>query len=381
MQRYSETREASGELLRMILPLLSKQAAGFHPISYALWYECASGINPTLKKEVDGLIESGKVLDDQTVSSLYEKHIAKRDDAVSVKLRSELERMLQDLSKAAGATGEHASEYSKSLDGFGAQLKPGIDPEHLKLAVQSMLEKTEQMCARTSELESQLQNSSREVEKLRDELVRARGEALTDPLTGISNRRGFEKAVEAAVTASEHGLNRSCLIAVDIDHFKKCNDEYGHLFGDKVICNVAQILTKMIKGQDAAARIGGEEFVIFLPDTPIKGAYRLAEHIREVVGAGRVSNGTNGTHGRITISLGLTEFFVGDSLETLMARADKALYASKAGGRNRVTVDASNMPSAHADKLIQAADIVLPTASPAVLRQSRGVTPGITRQH
>jgi diguanylate cyclase len=345
MQRYSETREASGELLRLILPLLAKQAAGFHPISYALWYEYAAGINPLLKADVDKLMSSAVPLDDRTVSSLYEKHISKRDDAVSTKLRTELERMLHDLSRTASATGEHATEYSKSLGGFGEQLKPGIDPEQLKMAVQSMLEKTEQMCARTSELEVQLQNSSREVEKLRAELIHAKGEALTDPLTGITNRRGFMKTVETYQAANSGGLDNSCLIAVDIDHFKKCNDAYGHLFGDKVIRNVAQILRKMIKGQDTAARIGGEEFVVFLPDTPVEGAEKLAEHIRATIAAGRISTATAGEVGKITISLGLTDYRPNDSIESYLARADKALYASKSAGRNRVTVDAVNAGS------------------------------------
>jgi diguanylate cyclase len=342
MQRYSETREASGELLRMILPLLAKQAAGFHPISYALWYEYAAGINPALKAEVDQLMASGLPLDDHAVSLLYEKHIAKRDDAISIKLRAELERMLDELSRTASATGEHATEYGKSLGGFGEQLKPGIDPQQLKLAVQSMLEKTEQMCARTSELELQLQDSSREVDQLRAELVRAKDEALTDPLTGIANRRGFMKTVETLQAVHGGGLANSCLIAVDIDHFKKCNDDYGHLFGDKVIRSVAQILRKMIKGQDCAARIGGEEFVVFLPDTPIAGAEKLAEQIRATIAAGQISAVTAGVVGKVTISLGLTDYRSNDSIESYLARADKALYASKAGGRNRVTVDTAN---------------------------------------
>jgi diguanylate cyclase len=338
MQRYAETREASGELLRMILPLLSKQTAGFHPISYALWYECAAGINPPLKAEVDSLIASGKTLDDHLVSELYEKHISRRDDAVSSKLRTELERMLQDLSRTASLAGEHVNEYSRSLGGFGEQLHPGVDPDQLKIAVQSMLEKTEQMCARTSELELQLQDSSREVELLRAELVRTRGEALTDPLTSIANRRGFMKAMETLQHASAEGMGKACLITADIDHFKKCNDNFGHLFGDKVIRNVAQILRKMIKGQDTAARIGGEEFVVLLPDTPVEGARKLAEHIRATVAAGRISHGNSTEAGKITISLGVTNFEPGDSIETFMARADEALYASKADGRNRVTI-------------------------------------------
>lgn len=358
MQRYSETREASGELLRMILPLLSKQAAGFHPISYAIWYECAAGINPPLKEEVDGLIASGKTLDDHMVAVLYEKHISRRDDAVSNKLRNELERMLQDLSRTASITGEHASAYSKSLGGFGEQLRPGVNPEQLRAAVQTMLEKTEQMCARTSELEIQLQDSSREVELLRAELVRARGEALTDPLTGIANRRGFMKAVEQLQVVCPDGLDKTCLIAADIDHFKKCNDDFGHLFGDKVIRNVAQILRKMVKGQDTAARIGGEEFVVLLPDTPLEGARKLADHIRTTVAAGRISHGKDAQVGKITISLGVTNFQPGDTVETFLARADKALYASKTGGRNRVTIiDTSNGTTGAAPQTADAAAI------------------------
>ena len=367
MQRYTETREASGELLRMILPLLSKQAAGFHPISYALWYEYAAGINPPLKRDVDQIIEAGHQLDDQMVSALYEKHITKRDDAVSIKLRDELERMLRDLSKTAGATGEEAHAYSKSLGGFGEQLKPGVDPEQLRMAVQSMLEKTEQMCVRTSELETQLQDSSREVEKLRAELIRAKGEAVTDPLTGITNRRGFMKIIKT-LQANAGGLDNSCLIAVDIDHFKKCNDTYGHLFGDKVIRNVAQILRKMIKGQDTAARIGGEEFVVFLPDTPVEGARKLAEHLRATVAAGRISHATTGEIGKITISLGLTDYQPGDTIETYLARADKALYASKANGRDRVTVDALNQPNPDA-----------PAPLTPVAKRTVIVTPSTTR--
>jgi diguanylate cyclase len=107
----------------------------------------------------------------------------------------------------------------------------------------------------------------------------------------------------------------------------------------------------MIKGQDTAARIGGEEFVVFLPDTPIEGAAKLAEHIRATIAAGRISTATTGEVGRITVSLGRTDYRSNDSIESYLARADKALYASKAGGRNRVTIDAVN---AHSGKHLAA---------------------------
>jgi diguanylate cyclase len=125
---------------------------------------------------------------------------------------------------------------------------------------------------------------------------------------------------------------------LDIDHFKKCNDTYGHLFGDKVIRRVAQVITKNVKGQDLPARIGGEEFAILLPDTPVAGALALAERIRMAVERGRIKRGDGAEAvGNITISLGVAEYAPGETLEAFILRADQALYASKAGGRNRVT--------------------------------------------
>lgn len=337
MQRYKETREASNALLRIVLPQLSKQLASPDPVSYALWYECAAGNNPALKEAVDAIVANGGSMDNQVVANLYEKFIAPPDGAVSTRLRDELERILQELSGTTNATSEHAQAYSLSLGGFGAQLKPGIDPDHLGRLVQSMREKTEQMCMRSGELEARLQHSNQEFETLTAELRHAKGEANNDALTGISNRRGFMQIIHN-LQMSAGGLAHSCLIAVDIDHFKKCNDTYGHPFGDKVIRNVAQILGKMIKGQDTAARIGGEEYLVLLPDTPVDGAATLAEQIRTTVAAGRISRAGTSEQDRITLSLGVTDFRRDDTIETYIARADAALYASKSAGRNRVTI-------------------------------------------
>ena len=342
MRPYTETREASAELLRLALPMLSRHPAGFTPISYALWYEYAAGTNPALKADLDKLLDSGEKLDDTRCWTLYEKHISRRDDASSMRLRNELERMMQHLTTAAAATGEQAEEFGASLDGFGKQLGPDADPELLKKAVNAMLEKTEQMTLRTRALETQLRESSLEVEYLRSELVRAKGEALTDPLTGIANRRGFMNSIELARASHEDGLASTCLIAIDIDHFKQCNDTYGHLFGDKVIRNLAHILKRLIKGQDVAARMGGEEFLVFLPDTPIEGAHKLAEQIRTTVAAGRIISPISGDVGRITISLGVTDYSPDETVDDYVSRADQALYASKSAGRDRVTVAPSS---------------------------------------
>jgi diguanylate cyclase len=124
----------------------------------------------------------------------------------------------------------------------------------------------------------------------------------------------------------------------DIDHFKKINDNYGHLFGDKVIRAVAQVLTDNVKGRDTAARYGGEEFIVLLPNTPLEGARALAEKIRSTIEGGRIKKGGGEETAKVTISLGVSRYAPGESSASFIERADKALYVSKQSGRNQVSL-------------------------------------------
>jgi diguanylate cyclase len=135
----------------------------------------------------------------------------------------------------------------------------------------------------------------------------------------------------------------------DIDHFKRVNDSYGHLIGDKVLHAVGRALQANVKGKDTASRFGGEEFAVLLPQTPLEGAARLAETLRTTVASGRVKSiGSGETVGNITISIGVACYRAGEPAAELIARADRALYAAKASGRNRVCLaesDAQHEPA------------------------------------
>lgn len=348
MHRYPETRDASSELLRLVIPMMRNHPAGFHPTSYAVWYEYAAGTNPPMKEAVDNLLAAGEAITDEVTYALHEKYLASGEDAATAKMRAGLERMLAELSTHAGTAGEHAEAYGASLASFGASLKPGAQQKELQSALNTMAGDTLAMRGKASELRAQLQGSTQEIESLRAELTRVKTESVTDPMTGITNRRGFERAINHLHAASADQPTGFCLLMLDIDHFKKCNDTYGHLFGDKVIRGVAQALAKNVKGQDTAARIGGEEFAVLLPTTPLEGARVLAERIRIAIASGRIKNGTNGELvGNITISAGVARHVAGETVEAFMSRADKALYASKSGGRNRVTIAASPESAAH----------------------------------
>jgi len=129
------------------------------------------------------------------------------------------------------------------------------------------------------------------------------------------------------------------LIMLDIDHFKKINDTHGHLFGDKVIRGIAEVLKANVKGKDAIARLGGEEFGVLLPETSLSGAQALADKIRQTVEKGRIRRQDGkGEVGGITVSLGVAELNRAEDTAAFLNRADKALYFSKENGRNRVSL-------------------------------------------
>ena len=339
MRKYVDNREASGELLRLAIPKMAQQPAGCHPVSYALWYEYAAGRNPALREAVDAALEASGPLDNDTVNALYGRFFAEPEVAAADRLHADLRRVMGELSEHAASAGTHASEYHESLGQCREQLSRGVDADQLGGVVQSLIDNTTQMRSSAQMLQAQLQDSTREVDELRAELERAKNDAHTDPLTGINNRRALVRTIEQALSPGGPGLEGACLIMLDIDHFKKCNDQYGHLFGDKVIRCVAQVMLSHVKGQDTAARIGGEEFAILLPDTPLEGARTLAERLRATIQNGRIRRGDAGEQvGSITVSLGVTAYCPGEPFDEMMLRADRALYASKTGGRNRVTV-------------------------------------------
>lgn len=158
--------------------------------------------------------------------------------------------------------------------------------------------------------------------------------ATQDPLTRLLNRRGLEDALYISLAhASRHGLSTSAIM-VDIDHFKKINDSFGHEAGDQVLRQVADTLQRMSRASDVVARTGGEEFLLVLPDTGLDAARHLAERIREAIGEKPLAV----DHQKIpvTISLGVSSVAGDVDLETLAQAADRAMYLAKRGGRNRV---------------------------------------------
>lgn len=193
------------------------------------------------------------------------------------------------------------------------------------------------------ELTRQLQKLLAEKEELTRMLERANQELLrlaaTDELTGLANRRRFMQVAHTALaSAVEHDKPTSVLM-LDLDHFKSVNDTYGHAAGDDVLVTVARRLSSKLRTTDLIGRVGGEEFAVVLPETPVDGARAVAERCRESLHAEEVRCRT-GVSLRVTASFGGVTSPPGDgeaTIDGLLSLADKALYVSKTSGRNKVT--------------------------------------------
>jgi diguanylate cyclase (GGDEF)-like protein len=168
-------------------------------------------------------------------------------------------------------------------------------------------------------------------------LQRTQETVLFDPLTGIGNRPHIEAKIRAAIEDFRRQQTEFGLLFIDIDHFKDFNDRYGHLLGDKVLRATANSLRQNLRGSDSCGRWGGEEFVVLVNDLDLAGLTKVAEKLRQAVAEAVVRE--KDAELRVTVSVGGSLMRGGDSLESLLERADRLMYESKRLGRNRVSID------------------------------------------
>ncbi|MBH9576234.1 sensor domain-containing diguanylate cyclase [Inhella proteolytica] len=182
-----------------------------------------------------------------------------------------------------------------------------------------------------------------ELVRLREQL---RQQSVTDSLTGLANRRHFVTTAETELSRTQRHQRRISLVLLDIDQFKAINDRHGHSVGDDALRALAEALRPLVRREDLLARVGGEEFAVLLPDTPLDAAALKAEQLRAAVQALRIPT-PQGSQLQLSISLGVAQTGPScDALTTLYATADRRLYRAKHLGRNQVCVEDASEPPA-----------------------------------
>ena len=230
-----------------------------------------------------------------------------------------------------------SNSFSAALTKANDQLPDALKPDQVRLVVSYLMIENENMRSRSTELQGNLEKSQRQIERLKSNLAAAEAQGLSDPLTGLRNRRSFDITLAAEIAAARTSSKPVCLIMADIDHFKSINDRYGHPAGDDVLKWFSKILQSNMKGRDTVARYGGEEFAIILPQTTLEHAAILAGQIKQQLeGQLWKKPGAPNTMLRVTASFGVAQLADGEGTSGIIQRADAKLYESKSGGRNRV---------------------------------------------
>ena len=312
------------------------------PRNYEIWYVYATGYNSPLNKIINETLARNGKLTEADLEQIYETYLSQikttdRIDKVGARVIGEIDDVMTLITDALGMS----ASYDDSLTGATKSSKSPRTTSRSRRSSKRWSKSTREMRETNKALEERLTLSKSEISNLQQSLEAIRAESLTDPLTGLGNRKYFDRSIDSAVqTALANGEPLS-LLMFDIDHFKSFNDTYGHLTGDQVLRLVGMSLKQTIKGQDITARYGGEEFAVVLPNTALRQALTVADHIRRAVMSKELKKKSTGEIlGRVTISVGVSMLKPGDDTDSLIERADACLYAAKRNGRNRVICEA-----------------------------------------
>ncbi len=310
------------------------------PSVYEVWYNYAAGGDKDLRARVDAASRGGAV-DLDTIEQIYEEHfLQKRLAQGMARISDDLDSGLQEaLALIRDGLGSSRT-YLASLEKAREQIAGASRNHDAKRVVMQLLQISREHAEQTESVGDELARARAQVEEMKRELRRLRDSAYLDHLTQIANRRHMDEVLEREITEARRHHWPLCFALGDLDRFKQLNDTYGHQVGDAMLKHFAALLRNNIKGQDTAARFGGEEFAVIFPRTALYGAAHITDRIREMLHQTEfVLSRDQSKIGPVTVSFGVTQLRPDDDMASLVRRADIMLYAAKSKGRNRVETD------------------------------------------
>jgi diguanylate cyclase len=335
---YTENIEQARGFAKQALEKMTEIGVPANPHNFTIWFHYFSGTYPDLKRTLDILLGNQQAFTETRNSEIFQKFFTLDQESATLhdattRMESELARVMSTLDSAD----DDLTSLDVSLRDFSDRISKTEDKSEILTLTSKMNAHVKQVIESRAAVEDELKNSLSEISELKDDLERMRREALTDGLTGIANRKLFDLELrKSSMNAMANGEELS-LLMIDVDHFDRFNEHYGHQVGDQVLKLVAVTIAECIKGQDTAARYGGDEFSVILPRTNLENAQRLAEHICKRVSSKNVVNRSTGERlGKITMSVGVALFEYGEPVSQLLVRADRTLQEAIKNGYNQV---------------------------------------------
>ncbi len=265
---------------------------------------------------------------------------ARRGTAVK---EEKIDRVLRHIVRVLQAHLTDSETFSERLDGANERLSRQQTVGPISEIVRALVEDNRDMRDRLYAVRNQLEESRLQVAQLQTNLDRAAEAGMRDVVTAVGNRRFFDACFAEEVERARSARDDFCLALADIDRFKRVNDRFGHLVGDRLLRLFANILVQNVRGQDKVARFGGEEFALIFPGARLADAVSVVERIRRNLESTQWTIEPRGEPvGKVTASFGVAKLLANESANDLLRRVDQRLYEAKDQGRNRVVADGSD---------------------------------------
>lgn len=327
--------QLASRYVKQAIPLMIKNGIAPNPCNFSLWFTYVTNRDKELKNALDQMLKEKKKFSEEICRNLFKKHVMKEEvnkqEGLQASLTSVLHELVGSVEKAKNGTDDFQRSLEEGLESVSGELTNSSLEDTIKLLIQT----TQSIKLVTNDFQGQLESAKNEIMELRQLLHENEQHTYIDPLTQIGNRRAFDKRMTEFFQNEK--INMS-LVLIDLDHFKRLNDTYGHLIGDKVLQGVGKTLQKVCPENALVARYGGEEFVLLLEDSQDK-AFQIAEAIRVSLSKLSLKKKSSGEIiGNITASFGIAQKVDGEFPDQLIERADNALYTAKENGRDRIQI-------------------------------------------
>ena len=332
--------EYAATVAERAMRLMSQKSVPATPNNFSVWFNYAMGVSPALRKTIDILIGNKRKFDPSINRELFATYVSPQSGSggsVAEDFPEQLRGVVDSARQFLATAITDNRTQMETLGEVSSHCQAASDPKPI---IEKLVAELSKATTRAAALETNFQTTSQELDKIRDSLKVAEQRSNTDPLTGLANRRSLDEFLRLAqIAAMEKGEPLSILM-IDIDHFKKFNDTYGHQVGDQVLRLVAKVLQDSVRDVDLAARYGGEELIAVLPGADLDACAAVAERIRCRISEARLTRRATGEEiASVTISIGIAQFRLAESAEAMIERCDRGLYQAKRLGRNRTVTE------------------------------------------
>lgn len=333
---YQDSIDQAGEKAALAIAFLQRHRLAAHPVNYTVAYDYITGANAGLCQTIEQKLAARIPFDDFVMTELYSNFIS-TNNKENDQLVNRVSQLVNKLNDTSNSANDAISEYIDILDHSLVALKTD-NPAQARDTLHRMLDATYDARTSQQKLKDQLQQSHQQAEILREELAQLKRNRQVDPLTGLYNRLAMQEHVDLWLT--EDPKRKIAAIAVDLDHFRQFNQDYGFNIGDVILSKVAKKISAYVQESGLPVRAGGEEFLILLPDVDLRTAGEIAEQVRRGVEKLRfVSSRSKKALPKVTISLGVALYQAEENWHQFLARSTQVLQVAKRRGRNQVATE------------------------------------------